>query len=118
MPRLHGVQQNRIAQTFNEGLHNLEKMKETWAPQAERVTWLCMSSLLMCCSVLFHASCSYSHLMRLFKLMWMCAVIFLKWAYVCTQVKPDCSNFDESQAWPLLLDNYVEHVQKQQGQVS
>jgi hypothetical protein len=30
------------------------------------------------------------------------------------QVKPDCSNFDESQAWPLLLDNYVEHVKKQQ----
>lgn len=32
----------------------------------------------------------------------------------CAQVKPDCSNFDESQAWPLLLDNYVEHVKKQQ----
>ncbi|CAL8462542.1 g2075 [Coccomyxa elongata] len=32
------------------------------------------------------------------------------------EVKPDCSNFDESQAWPLLLDNYVEHVKKQQGQ--
>ena len=32
----------------------------------------------------------------------------------CPQVKPDCSNFDEGQAWPLLLDNYVEHVRKQQ----
>lgn len=25
-----------------------------------------------------------------------------------TQVKPDFSNYDESQAWPLLLDNFVE----------
>lgn len=24
------------------------------------------------------------------------------------QVSPDCGNFDEAQAWPLLLDNYVE----------
>ena len=24
------------------------------------------------------------------------------------QVKPDLSNYDESQAWPLLLDNFVE----------
>jgi Cullin binding len=23
-------------------------------------------------------------------------------------VKPDLSNYDESQAWPLLLDNFVE----------
>jgi hypothetical protein len=29
---------------------------------------------------------------------------------ILLQVKPDCSNFDESQAWPLLLDNYVEWV--------
>lgn len=29
------------------------------------------------------------------------------------QVKPDCSNFDEAQAWPLLLDNYVEWRRKQ-----
>jgi hypothetical protein len=34
----------------------------------------------------------------------------------CAQVSPDCSNFDESQAWPLLLDNYVEYVRKQQQQ--
>ncbi|KAK9814982.1 hypothetical protein WJX73_003863 [Symbiochloris irregularis] len=27
-------------------------------------------------------------------------------------VKPDCSNFDEAQAWPLLLDNYVEWRRK------
>ncbi len=26
----------------------------------------------------------------------------------CAQVKPDFSNYDESQAWPLLLDNFVE----------
>ena len=24
------------------------------------------------------------------------------------QVKPDLSNFDESQAWPVLLDNFVD----------
>ena len=34
----------------------------------------------------------------------------------CAQVSPDCSNFDESQAWPLLLDIYVEHVRKQKQQ--
>ena len=26
----------------------------------------------------------------------------------CPQVKPDLSNFDESQAWPVLLDNFVD----------
>lgn len=30
------------------------------------------------------------------------------------QVKPDFSNYDESQAWPLLLDNYVEWVKEKQ----
>jgi Cullin binding len=30
-------------------------------------------------------------------------------SFVCVlQVKPDLSNYDESQAWPLLLDNFVE----------
>jgi hypothetical protein len=24
------------------------------------------------------------------------------------QIKPDFSNFDESQAWPVLLDNFVD----------
>ncbi|KAK9852593.1 hypothetical protein WJX84_002616 [Apatococcus fuscideae] len=24
------------------------------------------------------------------------------------EIKPDCSNYDESQAWPLILDNFVE----------
>ncbi len=28
------------------------------------------------------------------------------------QVAPDCSDYDEAQAWPLLLDNYVEYRQK------
>ena len=28
--------------------------------------------------------------------------------WVTPQVKPDLSNFDESQAWPVLLDNFVE----------
>ena len=31
------------------------------------------------------------------------------------QVSQDCSNFDEAEAWPLLLDNYAEWVQKKQG---
>ena len=31
------------------------------------------------------------------------------------QVSPDCSNFDEAEAWPLLLDNYAEWVQKKEG---
>jgi len=26
----------------------------------------------------------------------------------CLQVKPDLSNFDEGQAWPVLLDNFVD----------
>jgi DCN1-like protein 4/5 len=28
------------------------------------------------------------------------------------EVKPDCSDYDESQAWPLLLDNYVDWRRK------
>lgn len=28
------------------------------------------------------------------------------------EVAPDCSDYDEAQAWPLLLDNYVEYRQK------
>ncbi len=28
------------------------------------------------------------------------------------QVAPDCSDYDEAQAWPLLLDNYVEYRKK------
>ncbi|CAK9274636.1 unnamed protein product [Sphagnum jensenii] len=28
------------------------------------------------------------------------------------EIKPDLSNYDESQAWPLLLDNYVEWARK------
>lgn len=28
------------------------------------------------------------------------------------QIKPDLTNYDESQAWPLLLDNYVEWARK------
>ncbi len=31
------------------------------------------------------------------------------------QVAPDCSDYDEAQAWPLLLDNYVEYRQKHQA---
>lgn len=31
---------------------------------------------------------------------------------LCLQIKPDLSNYDESQAWPLLLDNYVEWARK------
>lgn len=27
------------------------------------------------------------------------------------EVAPDCSDYDEAQAWPLLLDNYVEYRQ-------
>jgi DCN1-like protein 4/5 len=30
----------------------------------------------------------------------------------CDEIKPDLSNYDESQAWPLLLDNYVEWARK------
>ena len=29
------------------------------------------------------------------------------------QVGRDCSNYDEGQAWPLLLDNYCEYLQKE-----
>ena len=35
--------------------------------------------------------------------------------YLWVQVSPDCSNFDEAEAWPLLLDNYAEWVQKKEG---
>lgn len=31
---------------------------------------------------------------------------------VCVQIKPDLSNYDENQAWPLLLDNFVEWARK------
>uniref|UniRef100_A0A7I4D1E7 Defective in cullin neddylation protein n=1 Tax=Physcomitrium patens TaxID=3218 RepID=A0A7I4D1E7_PHYPA len=30
----------------------------------------------------------------------------------CDEIKPDLRNYDESQAWPLLLDNYVEWAKK------
>ncbi|CAM6098734.1 unnamed protein product [Calypogeia fissa] len=30
----------------------------------------------------------------------------------CDEVKPDLSNYDDSQAWPLLLDNFVEWARK------
>ncbi|CAM6011891.1 unnamed protein product [Sphagnum balticum] len=30
----------------------------------------------------------------------------------CEEIKPDLTNYDESQAWPLLLDNYVEWARK------
>lgn len=30
----------------------------------------------------------------------------------CDEIKSDLSNYDESQAWPLLLDNYVEWARK------
>ena len=30
----------------------------------------------------------------------------------CLQIKQDCSNYDEAQAWPLILDNYVEWRRK------
>ena len=36
-------------------------------------------------------------------------------AVCCEQVEPDCSNYDEGHAWPLLLDNYVEWRQSQNG---
>lgn len=28
------------------------------------------------------------------------------------QVKPDCSNFDEESAWPIIIDDYVAFLQK------
>jgi hypothetical protein len=34
------------------------------------------------------------------------------WVLFMCQIKPDLSNYDESQAWPLLLDNYVEWARK------
>ena len=37
-----------------------------------------------------------------------CCMLLVAW-----QVKPGCENYDESQAWPLLLDNYVEWRQQQ-----
>lgn len=33
-------------------------------------------------------------------------------AWLVRQVAADCSNYDESAAWPLLLDNYVEWRRK------
>jgi len=38
--------------------------------------------------------------------------LFLSACSPCLQIKPDLSNYDESQAWPLLLDNYVEWARK------
>ena len=35
------------------------------------------------------------------------------WLYCSAQVAPDCSDYDEGQAWPLLLDNYVEYKRSQ-----
>ena len=31
------------------------------------------------------------------------------------EIKPDCSNYSDDGAWPLLLDDYVEWVNEQQG---
>lgn len=30
-----------------------------------------------------------------------------------TQIKPDLSNFDENGAWPVLLDDFVTHIQEE-----
>lgn len=30
-------------------------------------------------------------------------------------IDPECANYDEAQAWPLLLDNFVEWLQETQG---
>jgi len=30
----------------------------------------------------------------------------------CDEIRSDLSNYDDSQAWPLLLDNYVEWAKK------
>ena len=39
----------------------------------------------------------------------LCSLSFFKLRLdILLQVETDCSNYDESQAWPLLLDNYVE----------
>ena len=35
--------------------------------------------------------------------------------YPLAQVKQDLSNYDESLAWPLLLDNYVDWVKEQKA---
>ncbi|KAL1508630.1 hypothetical protein AB1Y20_004726 [Prymnesium parvum] len=32
----------------------------------------------------------------------------------CREVEPDCSNYQDDGAWPVLLDDYVEWYQKQQ----
>ena len=34
-------------------------------------------------------------------------------ASAAVQVDPDFSNFDDSMAWPLLLDNYVDWARSQ-----
>lgn len=31
------------------------------------------------------------------------------------QIKPDFSNFDDSGAWPYLLDEFVEHMKQKNG---
>lgn len=31
------------------------------------------------------------------------------------EVVPDCSNYDENAAWPLLMDNYVEWCTSRKG---
>ena len=36
--------------------------------------------------------------------------------FLWLQVEPDLSNFDDSMAWPLLLDNFVEWSQQQKQQ--
>ncbi|XP_024381583.1 uncharacterized protein [Physcomitrium patens] len=36
----------------------------------------------------------------------------------CDEIKSDLSNYDESQAWPLLLDNYVEWAKKRMQTLS
>jgi DCN1-like protein 4/5 len=33
----------------------------------------------------------------------------------CDEVRPDLTNYDESQAWPLLLDNFVEWARKERS---
>jgi hypothetical protein len=31
------------------------------------------------------------------------------------QIKPDFSNFDESGAWPYLVDEFVDHMKQKSG---
>ena len=33
----------------------------------------------------------------------------------CREVQPDCSNYNDDGAWPLLLDDYVEWYREKHG---